>query len=135
MELVLDRSRRVVTGGRCKELAPGGPYFEVTYRQEGVNLPDIETLVYLGMTQVQIDGKLQTRFMFQYAWSYQEDGPWPDLSKDQRRELAADGSVFFCPEEMLSLIADVDGLIRSMSNLREHIRAGLGWERVLPPEP
>jgi hypothetical protein len=61
----IDTSPRVMTRGRCKELTSGGgPYFKVTYKKRGVNLPEVETLVYLGSTQVKLDGELQTRFVF-----------------------------------------------------------------------
>src|ERR1700722_5151158 len=131
----LDTSRRVINrGGYCREFAPGGLYFNITYREEGVNLPEIDTLVYLGMTQVEFEkGQPQTRFMFQHSWSYQQDGSWVDLPQEKRKELQADGSVFFSPEEMLPLIADIDGLLARLSNLRDKMRSGLGGEGVLPP--
>jgi hypothetical protein len=131
----IDTSPRVMTRGRCKELTSGGgPYFNVTYKKEGVNLPDVETLVYLGSAQMVIDGELQTRFMFQHAWSYQEDGSWIELPKERRRELMEDASVLLFPEVLLPLIADIDGLVVLLNQLREKMRRGWGWERVLPPE-
>lgn len=131
----IDTSRRVMTRGRCKELTSGGgPYFNVTYKKHGVNLPEVETLVYLGSSPIKLEGELQTRFMFQYAWSYQEDGSWIELPKERRKELMEDGSVFLFPEALLPVIADIDGLVVLLNDLREKMRRGWGWERVLPPE-
>ena len=130
----LDTSRREMTG-LCKELAPGGPYFTVNYQQTGSTLPNVETLVYLGKAQIEFEkGKPEIRFMFQHAWSYQEDGNWSELPKERQRELQADASVFFCPEEMLPLIADIDGLLVLLNDFRERLRRGWGMGRVLPQE-
>lgn len=130
----LDTSRRVITKHLCKELAPGAPYFQVTYQHQGVNLPEVETLVYLGAIQVKEEGQLQTRFVFQLAWSYQQDGNWTELPQERRKELTADAAVFFYAEDSLRLIEDIDGLLVLLNNLREKMRRGLGWERVLPQE-
>jgi hypothetical protein len=130
----LDTSRREMTG-LCKELAPGGPYFTVSYPQTGSTLPKVETLVYLGKTQIEFEkGKPETRFMFQDAWSYQNDGNWSELPKEQQRELEADASVSLWPEEMLPLIADIDGLLVLLNNFRERLQRGWGVGRVLPQE-
>jgi hypothetical protein len=129
----LDKSRRVIGGDWCKELAPGGPYFTVSYQEGGVNLPEVETLVYLGSTQFDgEEGQLTTHFMFQLARSYQEDGDWTELPKDRRDELAADAEVMFYDEDSMGGIADIDGLLVLLTDLREHMRCGLGWDQVLP---
>lgn len=131
----LDTSRRLIAGAWCKELAPGGPYFKVTYQQKGVNLPEVETLVYLGASRVQVEAEpMQTHFLFQLAWSYQQDGNWLELPQERREQLATDAAVFLCPEDSLKSIADIDGLLLRLNGLRERMRRGLGWEQVLPDE-
>ena len=43
----LDRSPRRLNADWCNELTPGGtPYFTVSYAKPGVNLPQVETLIY-----------------------------------------------------------------------------------------
>jgi hypothetical protein len=82
-----DKSRRVIGGDWCNELAPGGPYFTVSYQQGGVNLPEVDTLVYLGSTQLEDEvGEPKTHFLFQLARSYQEDGDWTD-PREERAKL------------------------------------------------
>ena len=126
----LDRSRRKIDGDWCSELAPGGPYFTVSYPEGGVNLPEIETLVYLGSAQLSEDGQLS--FLFQDAESYYRDGDWSALSEEVGKELAAEGAVMFYGEDAIGSIADIDGLLILLGDLREHMRLGLGWERALP---
>jgi hypothetical protein len=131
----IDTSRRVIAGDWCKELAPGGPYFTVSYQQSGVNLPEVETLVYLGSTQAEDEvGQPQTLFMFQLAYSYQEDGNWIELPEERRNELSADAAVVFYAEDSLGGIADIDGVLVLLGGLRERMRRGLGWDRFLPDE-
>ena len=129
----LDKSHRVIGGDWCKELAPGGPYFTVSYQEGGVNLPEVETLVYLGSTPLDDeDVQSRTHFMFQLARSYQEDGDWTELPEEQRTELAAD--VMAYDEDSVGSIADIDGLLVLLTGLRERMRRGLGWDHVLPEE-
>ena len=128
----LDKSRRVIGGDWCNELAPGGPYFTVSYQTGGVNLPEVETLVYLGSTQFDDEeGRSKTHFMFQLARSYQEDGDWTGLPEERRAELATDSDVMFYDEGSVGCIADIDGLLVLLTDLREHIRRGLGWDHAL----
>ncbi len=61
----LDRSRSVIDTEWCSELMPGGPYFTVSYHESGVNLPEVETLVYLGSTQLEKqEGEAEIGFLF-----------------------------------------------------------------------
>ena len=129
----LDKSRRVIGGDWCNELAPGGPYFTVSYQEGGVNLPEVETLVYLGSTQFDDEeGQSTTHFMFQLARSYQEDGDWTALPEERRDELATDAEVMFYDEGGVGSIADIDGLLVLLAGLRERMRRGLGRDQVLP---
>ena len=129
----LDKSRRVIGGNWCNELAPGGPYFTVYYQEGGVNLPEVETLVYLGSTQFDDEeGQSTTHFMFRLARSYQEDGDWTALPEERRDELATDAEVMFYDEGGVGSIADIDGLLVLLAGLRERMRRGLGWDQVLP---
>lgn len=129
----LDKSHRVINGDWCKELAPGGPYFTVSYREGGVNLPEIETLVYLGSTRLDDEsGQSKAHFMFQLASSYQEHGDWSELPESQREDLASDAEVMFYDEDSVGSIADIDGLLVLLNGLRERMRRGLGWDHTLP---
>lgn len=131
----LDKSRRVIGGDWCKELAPGGPYFTVSYQEGGVNLPEVETLVYLGSTRLDDEmGQPKTHFMFQLASSYQEDGDWSELPAKRREELASDAEVMFCDEDSIGSIADIDALLVLLTGLRERMRRGLGWDHALPEQ-
>lgn len=129
----LDKSRRVIGGDWCNELGPGGPYFTVSYQEGGVNLPEIETLVYLGSTPLDDEvGQAKTDFMFQLASSYQGDGDWTELPEERRRELATE--VWSFDEDSVGSIADIDGLLVLLTGLRERMQRGLGWDHVLPEE-
>lgn len=129
----LDKSRRKIDGDWCSELAPGGPYFTVSYPDRGVNSPEIETLVYLGTAQLpKEDGQQGVYFLFQHAASYYQDGDWSALSEELAKDLEAEGAVMLYGEDAIGSIADLDGLLVLLSDLREHTRLGLGWERALP---
>jgi hypothetical protein len=129
----LDKSRRTIGGDWCNELAPGGPYFSVSYQEGGVNLPEVETLVYLGSTVLADEtGRSHTHYAFQLARSFQEDGDWTELPEERRPDLA--GDVMFYDEDSVVGIADIDGLLVLLTGLRERMRRGLGWDHVLPDE-
>jgi hypothetical protein len=131
----LDKSRRDIGGNWCNELLPGGPYFTVSYQEGGVNLPEVETLVYLGSTGLDDEaGVSKTHFMFQLARSYQENGDWTALPQVRREELANAAEVMFYDEDSVGSIADIDGLIVLLTGLRERMRRGLGWDHVLQEE-
>jgi hypothetical protein len=80
------------------------------------------------------DGQLGLHFLFQSGESYYRDGDWSALSEERGKDLAAEGAVMFFGEDTIESIADIDGLIVLLSNLREHMRLGLGWDHVLPDE-
>jgi hypothetical protein len=131
----LDKSRRVIGGDWCRELAPGGPYFTVSYQEGGVNLPEVETLVYLGSTRLDDElGQPKTHFMFQLANSYQAHGDWSELPEKRREELATNAEVMFYDEVSVGSIADIDGLLVLLTGLRERMRRGLGWDHALPEQ-
>jgi hypothetical protein len=128
----LDKSHRVISGDWCNELVPGAPYFTVSYREGGVNLPEIETLVYLGSTRFGDQaGQQNMHFMFQLAGSYQEDGDWAGLPEERRTELGASARVMLYDENSVGCIADIDGLLVLLTGLRERMRRGLGWDHAL----
>lgn len=132
----LDRSRQLIGGDWCKELAPGGPYFTVSYQKGGVNLPEVETLVYLGLMRPDDDvAEPKAHFLFQLTCSYQHDGDWTELPEERRTELAADAKVMLYDEGSVRSIADIDGLLVLLTDFREHMRLGLGWDHALPNEP
>lgn len=132
----LDRSPRRLNADWCSELIPGGPpYFTVSYQEPGVNLPEIETLIYLGSTQISEEGgPRRTSFLFQNAQSYQEHGDWSTLPEARRGEMPAEHAVMLYDEETVGHVADIDGLLVLLNGLRERMRRGLGWERFLPKE-
>jgi hypothetical protein len=131
----LDRSPKTIAAEWCGELVSGGPYFTVSYYQGGVNLPKIETLVYLGFAETaDDDGHLTAGFLFQDAESYQQDGDWSELAEEQSTELAANGVVMFYDQDSVGSIADIDGLLVLLSSLRKRMLRGLSWDRALPEE-
>jgi len=130
----LDKSPRIIGGDWCNELAPGGPYFTVSYQEGGVNLPEVETLVYLGSTRFDEEGQSKTHFLFQLARSYQADGDWTTLPEERRTAIAAGAEVMFYDEDSVGSIADINGLLVLLTGLRERMRRGLGWDHVLPEE-
>jgi hypothetical protein len=79
-------------------------------------------------------GELKTHFLFQLARSYQADGDWTKLTEVRRSELAANADVMFYDEQGIGSIADIDGLLVLPTDLREHMRRGLGWDHALPDE-
>lgn len=131
----LDKSRRKVEGDWCSELAPGGPYFTISYPEGGVNLPAIDTLVYLGSAQLSKEnGQPGLYFLFQDAESYHQHGDWSALSDELSEELSAEGAVMFYGEDTIGSIADIDGLLVLLNGLRERMSRGLAWDRALPNE-
>ncbi len=131
----LDKSRRVIGGDWCKGLAPGGPYFTVSYQEGRVNLPQVETLVYLGSTRLDDEfGQPKNHFMFLLASSYQVHGDWSELPEKRREELATNAEVMFYDEDSVGSIADIDGLLVLLTGLRERMRRGLGWDHALPEQ-
>jgi hypothetical protein len=131
----LDRSPKTIAADWCGELVSGSPYFTVSYLASGVNLPKLDTLVYLGFAETaDDDGHSTTGFLFQDAESFQQDGDWSELAEEQSTELAADGVVMFYDQDSVGSIADINGLLVLLSSLRERILRGLGWDRALPEE-
>jgi hypothetical protein len=77
----VDKKRVLLNEERCKELVPGGLYFFMGYRESGVNLPEISTLIYLGedTTEDEEGEAPHSLYVFQTADSYQDLGDWSDL--------------------------------------------------------
>jgi hypothetical protein len=133
----VDRSNRRINADWCSELTPGGtPYFTVAYPEPGVNIPEVETLIYLGSTEVSDDegGQPCIGFLFQEAHSYLEDGEWSTLPDAKRDEMTTAGTVMIYNEGSVGHVADIDGLLVLLNDLREHMRRGLGWDRYIPDE-
>jgi hypothetical protein len=131
----MDRTRRMIDREWCRELVTDTGYFMVLYRQPGVNLPEIQTFVYLGASTFDDDSPApgRTAFLFQDAGSFQEDGDWRDLSADARKVIAPDKILRF-DEESITGVADIDGLLVLLQGLRRRMVLGLGWDRILPEE-
>jgi hypothetical protein len=132
----IDRSPRKLNADWCKELSAGNtPYFTVSYPEPGMNFPQIETLIYLGATEMSDEdgGPPCIGFMFQDARSYIEDGDWSTLPEARQGEIAAEFAVMSFSEDSVGSVADIDGLVVLLSGLRERMRRGLGWDMSLPP--
>lgn len=126
MMLEIDRSPRQMQGNWCRVLLPCEPYFVVSYPDVGVNLPVIETLVYLGAAHITEEaGGPLTAFVFQDAQSYSQDGDWSLLSEERSRYVVAHGSVMFYDADAVATIADIDGLLLLLSPRREQTSARL----------
>jgi hypothetical protein len=113
---------RVVLGDEgCRELTPGGLYFNMGYQQPGVNLPEITTLVYLGeeMSDGSDGEDPQAMYIFQRADSYQAIGDWSQLPEEPARETSLDALVGF-PVASSTGVCDLAGLIGRLQRLRPH---------------
>ncbi len=89
---------RVLLGDEdCRELTPGGLYFNSGYPQPGVNLPHITTLVYLGEDISEgSDGEApHALYVFQRADSYHALGDWSELPEERARETSLEALVGF----------------------------------------
>ena len=131
----MNKERVVLNDGWCRELVPGGLYFHVGYREPGVNLPEIWSLVYLGEDPTDGgDGEPpHALHVFQRADSYQEIGDWSELSKERREETSQDTLLAFDARNGGGIL-DLEGLIGQLQRLQKLISKGLGWECVLPEE-
>lgn len=88
-----------------------------------MNSPEIETLVYLGTAQLpKEDGQQGVYFLFQHAASYYQDGDWSVLSEELAKDLEAEGAVMLYGDDAIGNIADLDGLLVLLGDLREHTR-------------
>jgi hypothetical protein len=73
-----------------------------------------------------------TNFVFQAARSFHDDGDWTELAEERNRQLAEDDEVLMYDTGCVLSVCDLDGLIVSLNDFREHMRRGVSWERVLP---
>jgi hypothetical protein len=129
----VEKKRVSLNDERCKELVPGGCYFFMGYREAGVNLPEITTIVYLGEeTTDDEDGEApHSLYVFQTADSYQELGDWSELPEDQKKETSSDVLVAF-DTNGVSGFSDLAGLIAELQQLQQRSAQGLNWDDRLP---
>lgn len=129
----MDKKRVLLNEERCKELVPGGLYFFMGYRESGVNLPEISTLVYLGedTTEDEEGEAPHSLYVFQTADSYQDLGDWSDLPEEQKKETSADVLVAFDTNGVSGFV-DLEGLIGELRQLQKNLSQGLSWDDPLP---
>lgn len=125
----MDKKRVSLNDERCKELVPGGLYFFMGYREAGVNLPEITTLVYLGEeTTDDEDGEApHSLYVFQTADSYQDLGDWSELPEERKKETSADVLVAF-DTNGVSGFSDLEGLIAELQQLQKRLSQSLSWD-------
>ena len=128
MELVRDKVR--LDEEWCRELIPGAAYFTVHYFEPGVNIPQIETFVYLG--QGRFEGSDEIAYIFQGAESYCEFGDVTTMEQSVRPPLL-DHLLSFS-KESIGDVADIDGVLVLLQGLAKRIKLGMGWDRILPDD-
>lgn len=127
----LDRGAQVLDADWCRELVPGTAYFCVWYFEPGVNIPEIQTLIYLGLGTNE-DGN--TAYFFHEADSFCAVGDWSRLD-DAERALVSAQSIAAFEAGAVGSVADIDGLVSLLGGLAKRMKLGLSWDRVLPDEP
>jgi hypothetical protein len=126
----LERDKQVLNADWCHELVPGAPYFSVFYFEPALNIPEIRTLVYLGLGKYD-DGN--PAYFFQAAESFWSVGDWSLLEAAQRKEISAESVVTFSSDAVGGL-ADIDGLLVLIGGLAKRMKLGIGWDRILPDD-
>lgn len=126
----IDRTTQVLNAEWCRELVHGTGYFCVWYYEPGVNLPKIQTLVYLGLGTNE-DGA--PAYFFQEADSFCAVGDWSRLDDAGRAMVSAQSIAAFDAGAVVS-VADIDGLMVLLGGLAKRMKLGLGWDHVLPAE-
>jgi hypothetical protein len=131
----MKKDRVVLDDEDCRELTPGGLYFNMGYPQPGVNLPQITTLVYLGedISDGSDGEEPHALYVFQRADSYQALGHRSELPEEQARETSLETLVGF-PVGTSIGVCDLTGLIGRLQRLQLRITAGLSWESALPEQ-
>lgn len=131
----MKKDRVILNDDWCRELTSGTLYFHVGFREPGVNLPEITSLVYLGeeMSDGTDENPSHGMFIFQKADSYQEIGDWSTLPEIRQREISLDVLLAFDVGKTIG-ICDLEGLIHRLRRLQKLNAKGLGWERALPED-
>ncbi|APV48886.1 hypothetical protein BWI17_03830 [Betaproteobacteria bacterium GR16-43] len=98
----------------------GETYFSLMYADEKLTLPHIETLIYLGETEMDEPDRVRVH-LFQYAESFHIDGNWKQMSEETRATYEEVPLVFF-ELDNVEPICDGDGLIQQLQSWRERSR-------------
>lgn len=132
----MNKDRVILNDPQCRELVPGGLYFDVGYRGSGVNLPEITSLVYLGveMTDASDEEPSHPLHIFKKVDSYQEIGGWSELP-DERQRAASHQALQGYDTRSVIGVYDLEGLIGCLQRLQKLISLGRGWVGVLPDDP
>jgi hypothetical protein len=130
MTMELDRAKVILNADWCRELVPGTAYYMVHYFEPGVNIPEIETYVYLG--QSKFEGEDAIAYVFQRASSYCEIGDYGNLAVGTRPPSI--NHLLSCSKDSIGGIADIDGLMVLIQGLARRMKLGIGWDRVIPDE-
>jgi hypothetical protein len=126
----LDRASRILNAEWCRELVHGTAYYCVWYYEPGVNIPEIQTLVYLGMGNNE-DGA--QAYFFQRADSFCAVGDWSRLDAADRALVSAQSIAVF-DAASVGCVADINGLAALVDRLAKRVKMGVGWDRILPDE-
>jgi hypothetical protein len=131
----MKKDRVVLDDEDCRELTPGGLYFNMGYPQPGVNLPQITTLVYLGeeISDGSDGEEAHALYVFQRADSYQALGDGAQLPEGHARETSLEALVGF-PVGTSIGVCDLAGLIGRLQRLQQLMDTGLSWENALPEQ-
>ncbi len=65
-------------GVRASDLKVGGAYYIVTYVDDALAVPEVESVIFLGES---IEGASEGILCFQDAWSFHQVGAYPDINK------------------------------------------------------
>jgi hypothetical protein len=112
----MKKDRVVLDDEDCRELTPGGLYFNMGYPQPGVNLPQITTLVYLG-EEISDGEEAHALYVFQRTDSYQALGDWSELPEEQPCATSFEALLGF-PVGTAIGVCDLAGLIRVLPAMR-----------------
>jgi hypothetical protein len=99
-----------------RKFVEGSVYFTLFFHDQSLRLPEIETLVYVGENLSAGDGAAVAQQYFQSAASYQRNGLWTRLSREQQDALDDDPLRVF-GDDSLDPICDIVGLIDQLNEL------------------
>jgi hypothetical protein len=99
-------------------LVIGNTYFSLMYIDDALSIPEIETFVYLGRSDVASSGQpSRAVHLFQYAASYLGDGNWNKMPAEHKEQFEAAPVVFF-ELEQIEPICDAARLIEKLQEWR-----------------
>ena len=98
-----------------QSLEIGKVYFSLLYLDENLTVPEIKTLVYLGLVQTDSIDTPKTIHLFQFADSYFSDGNWKELSDETKKEYE-DAPLMFFNLGDIGPLCDRDSLLQELQN-------------------